>query len=183
VNLIVMSPLKSVRRPNGKLLLTRKFVDGMALYRELWKGPVTLLCEPSEIESDNLDNIEISVEHAPFRTVCESFSDIGLSKLLSGPSIVLASEGKQHNFVSAVCRRVNVPSVYVTEYSLKTRLQILKAEQLSLPRRVVRSLRQIRQQFALKQAISLADGVQCNGTPTYSAYSSLTPSPRPDDCS
>jgi hypothetical protein len=68
VNLIVMSPLKSVRRPNGKLLLTRKFVDGMALYRELWKGPVTLLCEPSEIESDNLDNIEISVEHAPFRT-------------------------------------------------------------------------------------------------------------------
>lgn len=177
VTLVVMTPLKAVRRPNGKLLLTRKFLDGMALYRELWKGPITLLSEPSEIESDNLDNMEISVEQAPFRTVCEYFSDDGLSKTLCGPSIVLASEGEQFNFVSSVCRHVNAPCVYVTEYSLKTRLQILKAEQLSLPRRVVRSLRQIRQQFAQKQAISLADGVQCNGTPTYSAYKSLTPSP------
>ena len=177
VNLIVMSPLKAVRRPNEKVLLTRKFVDGMALYRELWKGPTTLLCEPSEIESDNLDNIEISIEHGPFKTICKPFSDSGLSKLLSGPSVVMTGGGKVLSFVNAVCRRANVPCVYVTEYSLKTRLQIVKAERQSLLRRAVRSLRQIQQEVALRRAISLADGVQCNGTPTYSAYKSLTPRP------
>lgn len=177
VNLIVMSPLKAVRRPNDKVLLTRKFVDGVALYRELWKGPTTLLCEPCEIESDNLDNIEISIERGPFKTVCKPFSDSDLSKLLSGPAIVLTGGGKVHSFVNAVCRRANVPCVYVTEYSLKTRLQIAKAERQSLLRRTARSLRQIQQEVALRRAISLSDGVQCNGTPTYNAYKSLTPRP------
>ena len=115
-----MSPLCAVRRANENLLLTRKFVDGMSLYRELWKGPITLLCEPTEVESDSLDNIEINAERAPFRTFCEPFSESGLARLLCRPSIVLASEGERFNFVSALCRRANVPCVYVTECSLDT---------------------------------------------------------------
>jgi glycosyltransferase involved in cell wall biosynthesis len=175
--LIVMSPLKAVLRANGKLLLTRKFLDGMDLYKELWKGPITLLCEPADVASDNLDNVEIEPERASFNTICEPFSRDRLSRLLAKPSIVLASEGSQFNFVSTTCRRANVPCVYVTEQSLKTRLKILLSEQQTHLRRAVRSALELRKQKAQNQAISLADGVQCNGTPTYEAYKALTQSP------
>jgi colanic acid/amylovoran biosynthesis glycosyltransferase len=177
VNLVVMSPLKAVSQPGGRLLLTRKFVDGMELYKELWKGPITLLCEPADVESDNLDNVEIDPERLSFKTICQPYSQERLLRLLDKPSIVLASEGRQFNFVSTTCRLANTPCVYVTEQSLKTRLQILIAEQRSLLRRVVRSARELRQQTAQNRAISLADGVQCNGTPTYETYNALTPSP------
>ena len=52
--LIVVSPLKAVLMPSRNLILTRKFVDGMIRYKELWKGPLTLVCEPAPQASDNL---------------------------------------------------------------------------------------------------------------------------------
>ena len=66
INLVV-SALKALRRPNKKLLLTQKFIDGMALYRELRKKPVTLVCEPTDEAGNNLDNVEVDIETAPFR--------------------------------------------------------------------------------------------------------------------
>src|SRR5260370_38150016 len=97
MNVSVVSALKGVPRPNRKILLTRKFVDGMALYRELWKGPVTLACEPAQEASDNLDNLEIDLDAAPFNTVCEELSDDRLARLLMPNTLVLTSVGEQYN--------------------------------------------------------------------------------------
>ena len=117
INLIVVSPLKGVLRPNRKILLTRKFVDGMALYRELWKGPITLACEPAQEASDNLDNIEVKLDAAPFHTVCEEFSDDRLARLLLPNTLVLASVGEQFNSVSRLCREAGVPFVAIISKS------------------------------------------------------------------
>jgi hypothetical protein len=85
INLIVASPLKAVPRPNRKIVLTTKFVDGLALYRDFWSGPITLACEPAERVSDNLDNIEIKTERL-YREVDES---LGWKELfLDDPQLV-----------------------------------------------------------------------------------------------
>jgi len=177
MNLVVLSPLKGVLRPRGKIVLTTKFVDGMALYREFWKGPITLVCEPASEPSDNLDNIEVDCATAPFRTVCEPLTDELLVSLCPPNSLVLASVGQQFNTVSRLCQRIGIPCVYITEYSLRTRLQIIKEYQPTFAHGWWRSWREWRQERAQIRAISLANGIQCNGTPTYLAYKSLNPLP------
>jgi colanic acid/amylovoran biosynthesis glycosyltransferase len=159
------------------MVLTRKFVDGMALYRELWKGPVMLVCEPDEKPGDSLDNVQIDLDTAPFQTVCENFSGDRFRRLLSARSLVLASVGEQFNAISTLCREAGAACVYITEYSLRTRLQIVREYQPTLAHGLWRSWNQVRQERAQVRAISLADAVQCNGTPTYLAYKALTPSP------
>jgi len=175
INLIVAAPLKGVLRPNRKILLTRKFVDGMALYKDLWKGPVTLACEPALEASDNLDNIEVDLDAAPFRTICEEFSDDRFARLLTPNSLVLASVGQSFNNLSRLCSQAGIACVYIAEYSLRTRLQIIRENQRSRVHGWWRSCREIKQERAQVRAISLANAVQCNGTPTYVAYKSLTP--------
>jgi hypothetical protein len=51
-------------RKNRKIVLTQKFVDGMALYKQLWKVTMILACEPADTVSDNLDDIEINLDSA-----------------------------------------------------------------------------------------------------------------------
>ena len=140
INLIVVSPLKAVRRPNKKLLLTQKFVDGMALYRELWKGPVTLVCGPTDEAGNNLDNVEVDIETAPFRAVCQDYSRAKFASLLRKKAIVLAAVGERRNGISRICKRTHVPCVYITEFSLRTRLDIIKADRLGVLRSAKRSL-------------------------------------------
>jgi colanic acid/amylovoran biosynthesis glycosyltransferase len=177
INLIVVSPLKAVLRPNRKILLTRKFVDGMALYRELWKGPIIHVCEPAQEASDNLDNIEVDLDTATFRTVCEKLSDDRLARLFAPRSLVLASIGERFNTVSRLSQEAGIPCVYITECSLPTRLQIVKEYQRTPLHGWWRCWRETKQERAHVRAISLANAVQCNGTPTYNAYRSLTPRP------
>ena len=177
INLIVISPLRGVLRHNGKILLTRKFFDGMALYREFWKGPIIHVCEPGDQASDNLDNMEVDLEAGPFRTACMELTDDNLAPLLKSPSLVLASVGEQFNRISRLCQNAGVPCVYITEYSLQTRLQIVKEYQPDVVRGAWRSMREIWQERAQVRALRIANGVQCNGTPTYLAYKPLTPLP------
>jgi colanic acid/amylovoran biosynthesis glycosyltransferase len=177
INLVVVSPLKGVLRPNRKIVLTTKFVDGLALYRELWKGPITLACEPAAQLSDNLDNVEVDLDTAPFGTICEPFSDGLFARLLTPRSLVLASVGEKFNSLSRLCRQAGIPCVYLTEYTLPTRLQIVREEQETPLHGWWRSGLQQRQERLQVAALGLADGVQCNGTPTFDAYHTLSPMP------
>jgi glycosyltransferase involved in cell wall biosynthesis len=175
VNLVVVSPLKYVQRGNNRILLTRKFLDGMALYKEYWKGPLTLLCEPSDRASDNLDNCEVDLDRAPFRLIPADLRSDAHAQPLPPQSLVLAAI--QFTRCSRWAREAGVPCVYVTEYSLRTRLQIVGEERPPVAKKVWRSWRELRLESAQRKALSLADGVQCNGIPTYNEYRSLTDRP------
>jgi glycosyltransferase involved in cell wall biosynthesis len=152
-------------------------MEGMALYREHWKGSIIFVCEPDTKLSDNLDNIEVDIDKAPFQTICEEFSEARLRQLLDQRCLVLASVGEKFNNISALCRTTHNPCVYIAEYNLRTRLQIIKEYQPSNIHGLWRSWKQVAQERAQVHAISLADGIQCNGTPTYLAYKDLTPEP------
>jgi colanic acid/amylovoran biosynthesis glycosyltransferase len=175
VTLVVVSPLKGVNLPNGNIMLTQKFVDGMALYRKLWKGPIRLFCEPADRPSNNLDNVEVGA--ADFQTQCADLTDDVLRLSLPSRSLVLSSVGEQFNRVSRICREMGLPCVYITEYSLRTRLQIIEEYRRNFPRRTWAKLRQVQQELAQRKAIANSAGVQCNGLPTYQTYKGISPNP------
>jgi glycosyltransferase involved in cell wall biosynthesis len=79
----------------------------------------------------------------------------------------------QTSKVPQLCRRIEIPSIYFTEYTLKTRLQIARAEEKSALLRARRSVFEINQERRNQAAIKIADGLQCNGTPTYDSYQGL----------
>ena len=173
ITLVVVSPLKGLKLPSGSIMLTQKFVDGMKLYREFWNGPILHMCEPARAISDSLDNIEVPIKTPEFDTLCFPLSVDYLKSVLPKRSIVLASVGEQFNSISAVCREINIPCVYVTEYNLRTRYQIVSEYQRNAIHGAWSKLRQTQQEIAQRKAIALASAIQCNGLPTYSAYQSI----------
>jgi glycosyltransferase involved in cell wall biosynthesis len=175
IALVIISPLKGFTSPSGKVVLTEKFVDGMKLYGKLWNGPILHLCEPADQPSDNLDNIEVAARNGDFDTICAPMTNDMLRRSIPKRSLVLTSVGEQFNSVSAICKELGVPCVYVTEYNLRTRHQIVREYQRSFAHGAWGIFKQTKQESAQRQAIAMADGVQCNGLPTYLDYKDLTP--------
>jgi colanic acid/amylovoran biosynthesis glycosyltransferase len=176
-SLVIISPLKGLLRPGGNIVLTEKFIVGLKLYRELWGGPVSHLCEPTDRESHNLDNQETALKTPEFNTVCHTFSERFFREAIPKDSLAVASAGEKFNSVSRICKEIGVPCVYVTEYSLRTRHQIIDEYRRSRLHGAWQKLRQVQQELAQRKAISLAAGVQCNGLPTFNAYKGLNSSP------
>ena len=175
--LVIISPLRGFQLPNGNIILTKKFIDGLKLYRKLWDGPVLHICEPAAEPSHNLDNTEIPFKIPEFDTICEKLTEDNLRSALPKKSIVVSSVGKEFNFVSKICRKLGVPCIYISEYSLQTRLQIVAEYQASWLRGAWQKIRQIQQELAQRRAISIADGIQCNGIPTYRSYQRINQDP------
>ncbi|MDD9946924.1 MAG: glycosyltransferase [Myxococcales bacterium] len=69
---------------------------------------------------------------------------------------------------------MDVPVVYVCELSIRTRLDIARSEERRPVRLARRAAWELNQERKQRQAIRRGRGVQCNGTPTYDAYRSLT---------
>jgi colanic acid/amylovoran biosynthesis glycosyltransferase len=175
--LVLISPLGGFRLPNGNLILTKKFVDGLKLNRELWDGPILHICAPGVRPGDSLDNIEVPATTPEFNTVCDKISRTTLDRAIPENSVVLSTVGEGFNFIGSYCRKRRIPCVYLTEYNLKTRRQILDEIQPNPLRRTVRKLRETIQEARQRSAISASDAVQCNGLPTYKAYKEISKSP------
>src|ERR1700730_2881191 len=174
VTLVVVSPLNAFVKPDGKLTLTSKLVEGLQLFRKLWGGPVLHLCEPALKQSYNLDNLDIDPRETSFSTVCGRFSDEFFRASIPKASLVLTSVGEKLNSVSAICKSIGVPCVYVTEFTLRTRLQIAAEYQRGTMHGAWSKLRQIWQERQQTKSIEIANGVQCNGLPTFDAYKSIS---------
>jgi colanic acid/amylovoran biosynthesis glycosyltransferase len=74
-------------------------------------------------------------------------------------------------------RTVQPCEFYVSEYTLKTRLQIVDEAKKPLIRSAWSKLRQVQQELAQRKAIRNSAGIQSNGLPTYDAYHHLNESP------
>jgi glycosyltransferase involved in cell wall biosynthesis len=175
--LAIVSPLRGFPLGDSKILLTEKFIDGIKMYRELWDGPVIHLCEPADRPSYNLDNMEINLKAPEFETLCAEFSEDYLRGTLPPNSLVVSSVGEQFNYVSKICKELRIPCIYISEYSLKTRYQQIVENQPNLVRGAWQTLRQIQQEIFQRKAISIAEGLQCNGLPTFNAYKSINQNP------
>jgi hypothetical protein len=107
--------------------MTRKFISGMALYAQLWDGPVRALLNVVP-GSPALDNVEVDPSDLPFQAIPVSFERQDFYPHLQGVAVALGGPHYQlHGWVKRALA-MGVQPVSCVEYSLQTRLDIARAE-------------------------------------------------------
>lgn len=172
--LTIISNLDAYRFDNGDILLTKKFIEGISAYASRWNGSIRLLLQETTHASDNLDNQRIQPTQLPYEIAVIDFLSKEVRQHIIGSSIVLASAGYRQNHISQICNSLSIPSIYVTEYTLRARLQSLYQNSTNLLRFAHGLVWNLNQERKQRLAISIAQGLQANGTPTYDAYKCLT---------
>jgi colanic acid/amylovoran biosynthesis glycosyltransferase len=172
--LLVVPALRARAGADGSFLLTRKFVDGIHSYVRLWPGRVHVAVQRTDQPDGNLDPIAICPGDQPFEL---SWAGAGASRdgeLLRGAAVALVTLTHDSVPLADLAARASVPLVYVSEYSVRTRRQIVRAETANPLLRWRREWWTWRLEGRYRRAVRLAAGVQCNGTPTYEAYKPLS---------
>lgn len=175
LHLTIVQSLPAIKLPNGEVLLTRKLVSAAQKFLELWQGSITIIMEETQRESREIDPKIFKYDELPFKLEILDFSQIKSTHFKNKTDLVLGVLGYHQNYISKVCKEANVPCVYISEYTLKTRQQIVAVEETKLLKRLWRSRWENKQEKKQLEAIALADGMQCNGTPTHKDYQGLCP--------
>ncbi len=159
---------------DGRVRLTGKFVGGMQMYVDHWDGPVALLAQKDEANhSGNLDDVWFRPSELPFDVTVADFKSKEAESAVARAAVVQGGTDHRLNHMPALCRSLGVPYVLVSEYSLRTRWQIIDSEGLNPVIAWRRKLWAWRQERANVAAAKAASAVHCNGTPTYDAYKAL----------
>lgn len=183
--LAVLPSFTAIRRTNGRLVLSHRFISGMARYRQHFDGRLLAILEPEEESAiaDDLDrtlsgeNVEVGADELEFDLELIDYDDHRrLGDAMSAANVALASIHYRQNHFADIGNDIGVPVVYITEYTLLTRLQIVMATETTPFARLKRSAWEVDQERQIRRCIKRAAGVQCNGTPTYDAYHSLAQS-------
>lgn len=174
--LMLTPTLRAKFMEDGRVRVTRKFIEGMKMYATMWPGPVSALMRHHDGPDGNLDPLVVDPAELPFGLFRADFAnEREMAGMLVDAAVVLASLDCDQLGVSRVCARLGVPCVYASEYSVRTRREIIAA---TTPNRMVRWRRYVwttRLESRQVDAVRRASGIQCNGTPTYDAYRHLTP--------
>ena len=176
-SLVLLPSLTASRLPGGKLRITRKFIEGVEQFRQFWPGFVNVLLEEASNPGDHLDSIDVHPDGLPFCLKLIQFNDLAEEAVFRAATLVLGSAGWRQNSVPRWCRDFGIQCVMTTEYSLKTRQQMVHVSVSNPVRRFKRHWWECLQERQQVQAIRMAQGVQCNGTPTFEAYQHLNPKP------
>lgn len=171
--LAVISNLKAVKISKNKFLLTKKFIDGVNKYKEYWQGRIVVFVEEVFTPSNNLDNEIIDRNEISFEIEIVDFDYIHENIKFTNASAVLASVGYRQNHISTLCKIYGIFCFYTTEYSLKTRRQIIDIVHHNFAIKVKKYIWEILQEIKQRKAIVMAQGIQCNGVPTYNEYYSI----------
>lgn len=176
-NLTILSSETVATLPNGQISITQKTLDGVLQYGQFWTDPITLLMEKRQVQDDNLGQLIIDRSELPFKLEIVDFSKVHDARSFDANAVVLAGVSYQQNHIGQVCQTAHLPCIYLAEYSLNTRKQIVATSTKNPLLRLRRNLWQHSQERKQRRAIAIASGVQCNGTPTYEAYRSISPNP------
>jgi glycosyltransferase involved in cell wall biosynthesis len=163
--------LTARRLPDGRFVLTRKFLEGVKELQRFWAGPVAVYMQNSSAQTGNLDDVSISTTEAEFSLEVLSIPEIARAIVSDDSAVVLLSlDDFRQTQMWSTCRDHNVTCFYVSEYSLTTRLQIIKETTANPLKRLRRRFWENGQERKRLAAVAGATGVQCNGTPTYNSY-------------
>lgn len=166
----VILQLPSEVRGENRITLTRKTLSGMAAYHRLWGGPLRLVLPRGHGRTHNLDEEEIDTRELPFAIDVLDLRSPLLRERVQSASVVMASPQAGAYGLARYCKKLGVPYVLNTEYTLRTRFQIMRAERPRGPRLVRGLLWEAEQELYTLREVALATALQCNGTPTYAAY-------------
>jgi colanic acid/amylovoran biosynthesis glycosyltransferase len=160
---------------DGRWELSRKFVVGAAAFAERWPGRVKVLMLPRDASDENLDNEVYSPGSLPFDLELGDYTPARLLREDARSSIVLGAIDYRQLDMLRHAAAAGVRVVAITEYSLKTRLQILWSEVAGTLRFARRALWQWNHERHCRAVLRMCRGVQCNGMPTFQRYRSIYP--------
>jgi glycosyltransferase involved in cell wall biosynthesis len=161
-------------QPNGQVRLTQKFLSAIQQYAALWNGPISIVTPERDGFDNNLDHIFLHPHELPFTLHQGADGMDGVfQELARDTAVVLGVLDYRQVQLTDICSRLNLPLIYISEYTLQTRNQIDQAECANPLRRWVRRRRETKIEKAFQYAVQNCTGMQCNGTPTFEAYSPL----------
>lgn len=176
--LVLLPSLKARRSPSGALTLTQKFLDGAAEYAQAWPGPVTVIVDVKDDTSSNMDQVEVVAEDLEIGLEPRPQDSQVFTARLAQAAVVLAFLTPDETETAALCQRMGIPIVFITEYTPKTEAQIVEATTRNPVLRLRRKL-WIRQSARKRLEIlrKYSTGLQCSGRPTYDLYKSVARNP------
>ncbi|MES2887462.1 MAG: glycosyltransferase [Pseudomonadota bacterium] len=173
--LIVLPSITAQRGPNGGLILTQKYINGVAEYAKWWPGPVTSLVTVTSHTGSDMDHVEVMPGQLSFELEQRPTSEEAFAQRIASAAVVLAFLSAPEVPTATLCQRLGVPLVYISEYSLKTEKQILDAEVSNPFLRLRRKWWVTRMDKKRRTALAMAAGIQCSGAPTYDIYRHVNP--------
>ena len=173
--LLLLPALTANEAAGGRFALTRKFIDGVNEYARRWPGRVSVAIRSSTEPTSNLDQIEVHPLDLPFELRWLPSARNELNQPLLSASIAMISLVDDNLELAAAAHTQGVPVVWVTEYSVKTRRQIIWTETSNPILRWRREWYNRQMEAKFERAVAVAAGVQCNGTPTFEAYQPRNP--------
>jgi glycosyltransferase involved in cell wall biosynthesis len=124
-----------------------------------------------------LDPVQVVQADLPFDLKLASFRTPTTLGLLGQASVVLAPLGDRQIPLHQVSRHNLTRWVYYAEQSVETRKQMVSATTSNPVVRWRRRWWEQGHEREFRLAVAQADGLQCNGTPTYADYAPLNRSP------
>jgi len=156
---------------NGRTFFDRKFYDGLKIYQRLWGGELWVCLRKSTAPLPKFGLVEYVPGASPIQFVFLDVDEKPSVKHLSGVDVALVSADEFRNLdLSGICYKSNVKCIYYIEYILETRIQINFLSEISLFRKIKTTIWLLLVEFKRRKALSLADGLQANGTPAFTAY-------------
>lgn len=149
-----------------------KFVEGMRVYDELWDGSIECLLKKTDDafpfgQAYERDQLPFAVNLIP------DGGKIGAEDIAGFDAILCGGDNYEYLHLADMCRAANIPLIFTIENPTETRRQIIFLDRSrSLPRKIYSFLWMLNQERRRRRAFRMADGIQANGYPAFSAYRS-----------
>ncbi len=155
--------------------LDAKFVEGMVLHCAEWPGPVS--CYLWRGSHSIPFGTEVKADELGFELVLLDAGERPTVQHLDGVDVILASADDERTLsLVDIARNSGARIVYSIEYTLGTRLTILRIDRRGAPLRQLRgALWTLKQERRRRRAFRAADGLQINGYPAEDAYAGMNP--------
>lgn len=175
--LLILPPLRAKHSAAGRVILPRKFLDGVSEYAKLWQGRVAVAMTASEATDWSLDMVEANPLDLPFEIRPLPPTPAAQRDLIHSARLVFATLVPRHVAVAALCAEERVPVAYDADMPLAAREGTILAETRNPLLRWRRRRWNCRLEARYRSALRIASGVQCNGPACFQAYSAFTPRP------
>lgn len=170
-SLLVVAPAPIIPR-GDRVELDVKFVEGMRYYRDQWDGPIS--CLLFEGASSIPFGREYEQDALPFSLRVLQAGSEPTSDDLEGHDVIFGSADSHTTLnLPDLCRAGKQRCVLAIEYTLRTRLDIVRLERRPMHKRVYSALWTLAQERRRRSAMARADGLQANGYPAFDAYGAL----------
>lgn len=168
--LVLMPSLKAHVGHHGGLVLTQKFLNGIAEYAKSWPGRVTALVEISKAPTSDMDHVEVLPDVGKAPLELRPATPASLRSRLAQAAAVLGFLSPYELEATRLCRNVGVPMILTSEYSPHTEMQIIDAATRNPLLRWRRKQWVTQAEKKRLEALAIAAGLQCSGTGAFEHY-------------